>query len=401
MAWGRVVVIGVFGMLGACGARNGLDSGVLARDAGTPVDGGEPDAGSGRDASLDAPTDAPPDAPIEPDAGTLRCPEPGSGDFRVAALETPSLGFPPAGVVVAGDGTRVLLAVEESLPGLLRSHLYRVDPDDGEAHELGVVDGRIGAMDVTDGVGRVLAMDPVTLYRIDGDVVTSEGTTDFFHSSRFEHNRPAWNGTHLVVASPSGFFGALVPGETSATWRELAVAGVGVAVERGTSNTLLVESTNVVRLQIYDELGVAEGPSVELTTPELWVGPRIGRLDDGSDAVLALAGIVRRDDGAFEAIVQRHRRDGVLVGELVLPAGEAPGPIDLSSVAVPPYREGHGLVMGGEVSSFHGVAGDLVGAPIPMPIACRRPSIAAGPCGYVVACTSPDGLEMALAVPPG
>lgn len=400
-SWGRVVVLGALGSLSACGARNGLDPGETPRDASVVdvgLDAGPRDAS--RDAPIDAPIDALIDAPIDAVVEPLRCPALGDEDFRVVALATPELGFAPNDVVLAGDGERVVLAVTESLPGQFRSHLYRVDPDDGETREVGVVDGRVGAMDVTDGVARVLAMDGPTLHRIDGDVVTTVGATDFFHSSRFERTRPAWNGTHLVVASSIGFFGALIPGETSPEWRVLAAAGVALAPELGTSNTLLVESTTEVRLQVYDAAGVAEAPAVALTTRPPWGRPVMGALDEDDEAVFALASTHRNEDGTFEVSVERFARDGGLLDEVVLPTDPTPSAIDLSTVPVPPHRAGHGLVVGGDAPSFHGAAGERVGAMVPMPLACRQPTIAAGPCGYVVACGSSEGLALALAIPP-
>jgi hypothetical protein len=81
-----------------------------------------------------------------------------------------------------------------------------------------------------------------------------------------------------------------------------------------------------------------------------------------------------------------------------------PADVDLSTVAVPPHAHGYGMVAASRdgTAIFHGANQDFVGDASPLPLSCdgAQVAVAAGPCGYVVACVAGGAIELALAIPP-
>jgi hypothetical protein len=125
--------------------------------------------------------------------------------------------------------------------------------------------------------------------------------------------------------------------------------------------------------------------------------------DDGSGQPLVLAGF-SIEDGRLRAVLRRFRTDGAAAGGFSAPLDGMPGDVDLTTIAPPGHRHGYGMVAAtlGGGAIFHGAGQDFVGdaRAVPAPCEGEHVSIAAGPCGYVIACVAGGHVQLSLAVPP-
>lgn len=394
----------------ACGARSDLDvtrpeAGALDAgrfDAAAP-DGGRRDAGS-RDAALS-------DAPSVPDAGSVVCPARSDFGFRVMALGRLRPEFSFEDVSLGGDGRSVYLAARD-VGSAGELHLYRLDGADAVAREVYTIDVLGGArVSVIDGVARMVAFDGSEFVVIEAraDVARELGRTTIYHGTRMVPDRPAWNGTAIILAGLTGFIGPLRFGAESLSWPWLDVEGyatlVAAQAETGLSEVVYRRSLTTMALHTFDRDGTPRGPTsgVALVTSEFWVGPAFGWLDgDDTGQPIVLAGIVQVD-GIYRALLQRFRADGTPGSGFSAPIESGWGQVDSTTVPVPPHAHGYGMLAAPfpGPALFHGAGQDFVGDATELPFSCGAASIAAGPCGYVIACLTTEGaLELALAIPP-
>lgn len=399
-----------------CGSRSGLDD--FDAEAGA-VDGGDRDAASHDAASHDATrADASaPDAFRPPDAGPA-CPARSDFGYRLLGLGPLGLGFEVDELSLGGDGRSVYLAVLAAWePGVgYRSVLYRLEPAEPRANELATIDGgRNPRVSVTDGVARMIALDSagwdLTLLEARDGVASELGRSEIFHGSRMVMDRPAWNGTDVIVAGTTGdlFIGPFALGAATPDWSGGRIgddlAGIAAQPETGTTEVVYRAADLNYRAQTYDPGGGPLGPDGGIAlTDRFERGVAFGWLDgDGGAQPFVLAGFTVVD-GTLRAAVQRFRTDGTPAGGFSTPVDGMPGAVDLSTVAVPPHSHGYGMAAAahGGPAIFHGAGQDFVGDASTLPLSCDATgiSVAAGPCGYIVACLAGGEIELALAIPP-
>jgi hypothetical protein len=222
--------------------------------------------------------------------------------------------------------------------------------------------------------------------------------------------RPAWNGRDTIMAGQNGFevfLGAFVLDGTSPAWRSFGpVADVEAAAQAASGETQLLYRADdgSLRLERFDAEGAMLGGPLVLEDVGLLGRVAFGRLEDGTSQPYVLAGF-SPGDGELRPTLRRFRTDGSAAGGFSAPSrGAMSGGIDLSTVAPRGHTSGYGMVAGlVEVGAiFHGAGEDFVGDSRPVPVPCDgvSVSIASGPCGYVIACSDGELVQLALAVPP-
>jgi hypothetical protein len=387
----------------ACGSRTGLD----AEPPDEPADASAMDAPR-RDGAV---SDAGP-GEAGRDAGPLvACPALSDFGFRLQALGTLDVGLRTGEVSVGGDGRSVYLAVTDDRPGS-GVHLYFLDGASAGAREIHVIaEARRGRVTVENGIAHLIGFvgDEVVLVEARAESAVEVGRSRIAHGTRLEPVRPVTNGSDVVVGG-SNFFGPLRLGEESTSWiGPTDGSPVGVAAQPETGITELLRSRpGGMTVQSFDRAGSALSDPVMLDFPEVWVGPAFGWLDaDGTGQPIVVAGASRTEDGSFRVYLQRFRSDGSAAGGFSATAGDAGvGNVDLTTVPVPPHEHGYGMVAGlfPGAPLFHGAGQDFVGDGAELPVECSSPSIAAGRCGYVIACAARSAdagaIELVLAVPP-
>jgi hypothetical protein len=383
----RSCAIAALCVAAACG-RSGLD-GAERIDSGRAADARASDA---RDAFVPEP---------------FVCPARSEDGFRVVPLGPLTLSAPASDIQLGGDGTNVYLATRA--PADYRSvHLYRVEG--AATRELLAIEG--GApfpprLSVVDGVARMLVLgERLRVFEARGDEAREIGSTDLDHLSRFEPVRPAWNGTDIIVAgsTENGFGGPVVFGGYSESWLAPTDAGLHYLQLDAQPDTGITEFFHRVFpdfvMRSFDRHGVERADSV-LTGGIAIAEPVFGWLDGGVDAPIALAGMVTLD-GRRQLAVQRYRVDGSAAELFSARVGFNGRVHDLAAVPVPPHASGYGLVGENDLAPFFvGAAQDLAGEVAELPYeACWSLAVAAGPCGYVIACATDGAVDLALAVPP-
>src|SRR5262245_49675067 len=255
-----------------------------------------------------------------------------------------------------------------------------------------------GRVSVIDGTARMIAFDDTQIRAIlveaRGGEARELGRTAIDHGSRLVPERPVWNGTDVIVAGSTGFLGPLTLGAESVSWvtPPLGGAPLRIAAQVDTGITELVHRTLTGHvLRSFDRDGAARAPSegVALALPDIWGAAAFGWLDgDGAGQPIVIAGVTRVADGSFLLVLQRFRPDGTTEAGFSAPIAWS-GDIDLTTVPAPPHAHGYGVVAAPfpNHTLFHGAGQDFVGDASELPFSdCGAASIAAGPCGYVIAC---------------
>lgn len=385
-------------VLVGCGARSGLDLGLED----PPVDAGRRDAPPPRD------------APVPRDAGVV-CPPPSPFGFAVEAAGEIRLDAPHGAISLGGDGNVVYLASELLARDELIVAVHRLDARGRDDEDFGsALFSRVHTprVAVEGGTARLLAIeapgDSLRLVSIEEGIVT---TSSVLRGPLRTLDRPAWNGSLVVVAAQNGFevvFGPFTEGRPIATWRSFGpAADVHAAVHptTGESDLFLRDGAGALRVESYARDGtplVMGGTTLEDIG---FVGPlAFGFLDDGTAQPWVVAGITADVDGP-RATLRRFRTDGSAAGGFSAPIrGGMPGGVDLTTTPPRGHRSGYGMVAGVALGGaiFHGAGEDFVGDARTVPIPCEGTdvSIASGPCGYVIACVAGGVIHTALAIPP-
>ena len=377
----------------ACGARSGLP---VDFDSGAVVDAESmPDAVSPRDASVQ-------------DAALTACPTPPRVSFRVSPLGNLEVAgndvmLPRnSSISLDGDGDVLYLAVA-SRDSNTQFRVFRLSGRDVIAEEVHTSERAVwGRVSVVDGVARVISYRGGTslwVVEISADGATVSGTTEIQHISRMSMMRPRWNGDEMVVAGDTGFVGPWRPGDESETWFP-AMGVVGLASDPDSGMTRFVDASSPPRFYELDRAGRVV-QSTELDTPELWGNRRFGWTDHRWPIVIA--SVTRGEDFAFRVGVQSFAVDGSRRVGFSAPvqAGFGDLDLDLSTVPIRPSTHGYGAVFQDvEEMIFHGATESFVGDAQHVPGVCFTPQVAAGPCGYVLACQTEDlTIRLWLAVP--
>lgn len=392
--------------LGACALGCGARSGVEVEPVERPdLDAGVRDGGP-RDGGIGA-----------PDVRPSSCPPPSDFGYGVVPLGVLDLPEAVDEISLGGDGSDVYLGARAARAAGSVS-LVALDPSLRTAREIFVVeDARVPRVSVVAGVARLTATASLTgdhvLVEARAGVAREIGRTTIFRGPLLTVCRPAWNGERLVVAGSNGselFLGAFLPGTTSVAWRSFGPAsGVEAAAQPATGITELLyrAGDGSLRVETFAADGAVLWPPSGTVLEDIGFVGRVafGWLDaDGTDQPLALAGFALGPEGPRPTL-RRFRSDGAAAGGFSAPpAGAMPGGVDLTTVAPPGHRHGYGMVAGrlGAGAIFHGAGEDFVGDSRAVPIPCdgEHVSIAAGPCGYVIACIAGGEVHTALAVPP-
>lgn len=383
----------------ACGARSGVDLAVLEM----ALDAGSRDAAV-RDAGRLEATDAP----------RPGCPPPSDFGFAVHVGGELDVAGPVDDLSLGGDGVSVFFAVRRA-GAVSAVSLHALDPSARTATEVFVLErGDLPRVSVVAGVARMtadLAETDTVLVEVREGVAREVGHTEIFRGAPSQMSAPAWNGRDVVMAGSDGFelfLGAFLPGTTSVAWRNFGPARdvhVVAQPETGITELLYRAGDDSLRVESFGIDGAALWPPGGVALEDVgFIGPvDFGWLDaDGTGQPHVVAGFASGPDGV-RATLRRFRVDGRAAGGFSAPPSRTGG-VALTTVPPPGHRHGYGMVASarGGATIFHGAGEDFVGDARPVPLPCDgdHVSIAAGPCGYVIACLGAGRVHTALAVPP-
>lgn len=385
-------------MLG-CGARTELgddfDARIARPDDARPDDARPADAG--RDAFvIDVGPDASTDVFVLPDVATpITCPAGPEIGFRVRYLGTLDSTLAFTHLALGGDGEVVYLVGETASD----ARLFRLTGADTSARELAAIpSATLGRVVVQAGVARMISLAfagdftwQLVLVEARGAEADEIGRTSFGNS--LEGLELIWNGGEVVVATTSP--DSIAPFGGSEPWALERAKGLAAP---GLVGLTLALMENEVRT--FGRDGRPTEPPVVLMPPFLpeEQGVVFG-VDEGSpDQPFVLAGI-GRDGVERRAFVRRYRPDGSAGGGFSAPIETGfNGATHLSTVAISPHVSGYGMVAGllPGPAIFHGAGEDFVGDSADLPFECDELDIAAGPCGYVIACRNGPAIDLAI-----
>lgn len=342
--------------------------------------------------------------------GPTVCP-PRGPSFSFAAAGTFDLASSLEWITLRGDGDSIYAVVRTYPMGI---SVLRLDPAGTAVVEVLRHDGSYGALAVDDGVARVVVRDEPT----------SE-TLRFFDSSagpfRATGTMPApgasigpglvhWNGSSLVAAIQTGdyynvWIGPFAPGPPPASWHERWPAEEpSITIDRATGSAHVVMRTAFVderRWLAIDPTGALVSDTVLDSVGLLAWGQSIAWVEDGTgEPMVVTAHVVGPVAGA--PIVQRFTTEGRL-GSTVRFSSHA---LHSTMTGVVP----RGVTTGYAVAAiydddrrvaFHAAANGVASEVVDLPTECRESvAIAAGACGWLVACEHGTTIDTFLAVPP-
>lgn len=274
---------------------------------------------------------------------------------------------------------------------------------------------------VVGGVARMIALrgNELVLVEAREDDAREVGFSEVFHGTRMVVRRPTWNGMDVIITgvATAGIVGPLRLGGETVSWSSVSpewrVVQITSEAATGFTEMFYRSATGANHVTRRDAAGAPIGSTqgvvlaeVGFEAPFFDVGnaTAFGWLDaDGGDQPIVVAGFATDDDG-YRLKLQRFREDGAPGAGFSSPLGGTPRDVDLSTEPVPPLASSYGVVAAsrGGAPLFHGGASAFVGGAQELPFAgCAQVSIAAGPCGYVIACLDDDSrVQLALAVAP-
>lgn len=363
------------------------------------------DAGSS-DVPLDTPRDAPIDVGADAPAGA--CPPPSDLGFRVELDSLAGLGEWQE-VAMGGDG-RVVAMLFSAFDG---SGLLSVRTAEGErSHRLSQV--RSPQVSVEDGVVRALVTNDrgrQSLYTATGLGNLDEVAIVPPTGPLLTYDRPRWNGREVILTGTDARGGVVLawgPGWARPPWFESAGANMARAAidTLGRTHVLMRDADGRGRVTVFDVDGAPLGVPVALD-PFFFRAFQLGWSDDGLGQPWIVAGTSGAGPAGGRLVISRHREDGTMGGGFSagFGGGAVEGAADLTTVPPPDHRHGYGMVAATRLESpafFHGAGEGFVGDARELPYPCdgRRVAIAAGPCGYVIACSSDGRVPIFLAVAP-
>lgn len=346
-----------------------------------------------------------------PDATTFRCPEAEDGFRWVSLGRLDGLVATSRRISASGDGHRVVLAL--SSDDTATSRLVELDGSGAAIDEwpapglwglsVAVDDGHVSAVGIDGSSGPVVLATGGALHTL--SPVRPGSAPEPFSLPPV----PArWNGTGTVVAVSDGSVGSVGSwsaagfepwwrGDASRSLRDMSVDAAGFAH--------VVHGDEVLTIDVLSLTGAM------LTSTALSPGPRAIRLRTGlfgypAVRVWVVVRIAGDGMGHAQGDVRLYQPDGAEIAARFVPVPDDASVIGFGLATSPLGSEpSYAVVVGHREppgARFHGGALDDAGDVLEVPAPCdgQDVAVAAGPCGYVVACTSPAGVELTLAVPP-